>query len=94
MDTNLRILRRRCCYKRCFYYHKKSKILHRSRLGSGVTSCKVSLNSNYVETERTFFFKYPKCMRCFTSDHNRLKSIDDVVGALDKASKRLKQSAV
>lgn len=32
--------------------------------------------------------RYAKCIRCFPKNNNRLRSVDDVVGALDSALKR------
>ena len=73
-----------------YFVHKKSKIMHRARSAASVTFCKTHLNDNFKETERKIFFKYPKCMRCFVHDHNRLKTVDAVVKALDSSAKRRK----
>jgi len=73
-----------------FFVHTKSKIMHRAKSGADKATCKVLLNSNFKETERTFHFKYPKCMKCFARDHNRLKNVSDVVKTLDESAKRRK----
>jgi hypothetical protein len=73
-----------------FYVHKKSKIMHRAKLHAVTTVCKITLNAKYTETERTFHFRFPKCMRCFTKDHNRLKTVVDVVRVMDESAKRRK----
>ena len=73
-----------------FHVHKKSKIMHRARSGAQNTVCKTKLNENYTETAREINFKYPKCMRCFVRDHNRLTTVDAVVDALRDSAKRRK----
>jgi hypothetical protein len=73
-----------------YFVHKKSRIMHRARSAASVTFCKTHLNDNFKETERTIFFKYPKCMRCFVHDHNRLKTVEAVVQSLDNSAKRRK----
>ena len=73
-----------------YFVHKKSKIMHRARSAALVTFCKTQLNDNFKETERKIFVKYPKCMRCFVHDHNRLKTVEAVVQALDNSAKRRK----
>ena len=73
-----------------YFVHKKSKLMHRAKQGSNSAICKVVLNANFTETERTLVFRHPKCMRCFVRDHNRLKSVDDVVRVMDEAAKRRK----
>ena len=73
-----------------YFVHKKSKIMHRARSAASVTFCKTHLNDNFKETERKIFFKYPKCMRCFVHDHNRLKTVEAVVQSLDNSAKRRK----
>ena len=64
--------------------------MHRARSGALSTVCKTPLNENYTETARVINFKYPKCMRCFVHDHNRLTTVDAVVGALRDSAKRRK----
>ena len=70
--------------------HNKSKILHKAKVGDEFTLCKTKVSANFRELERTFHFKYPKCMRCFVKDGNRLKSSDDMAKHLDEMSKRRK----
>ena len=73
---------------RDFYRHFKSGILHSCEAGKRVAICKVSTNSNYRHMSRTMQVRYAKCIRCFPKNNNRLRSVDDVVGALDSALKR------
>ena len=74
-----------------FHVHKKSRILHKSKRGEMVAFCKTKLNQNFSEIDRVFQFKFPKCMRCFVTDNNRITSCDALVGHLDEASKRRKR---
>ena len=75
-----------------YHVHKKSKIMHSSKIGSSLATCKINLNQNFTETERTLTFKYPKCMKCFAKDHNRLRTVDDVANFMDGLSKRRRSS--
>ncbi len=73
---------------RDFYRHCKSGILHSCEVGKRVAMCKVSINANYKIMSRAVQVRYAKCIRCFPRNNNRLRSLGDVVGALDSAVKR------
>ena len=73
---------------RDFYRHFKSGILHSCPAGKSVAACKVAINSNYKLMERVMTVRYAKCIRCFPVNNSRLRSLDDMVGALDSAVKR------
>ena len=73
-----------------YHVHKKSHILHKCKRGELTTLCKTKLNRNFSECDRVIYFKYPKCMRCFVTDNNRIKSQDDLLAHFDAASKRRK----
>ena len=73
---------------RDFYRHFKSGILHSCPVGKSVAACKVAINSNYKLMERVMTVRYAKCIRCFPVNNSRLRSLDDMVGALDSAVKR------
>ena len=73
-----------------YHVHKKSHILHKCKRGELTTLCKTKLNQNFSECDRVIYFKYPKCMRCFVTDNNRIKSRDDLLAHFDAASKRRK----
>ena len=74
-----------------FYVHKKSKLLHKAKSGQSLTSCKTRLTGNFQETDRVIYFKYPKCMRCFVKDNNRVKSSEEAVAMLDEMSRKRKK---
>ena len=71
-----------------FYRHCKSGIIHSCEAGKRVALCKVHINANYKLMSRTMQVRYAKCIRCFPRNNNRLRSVSDVVGALDSALKR------
>ena len=73
-----------------FVVHKKSKILHKCQSGSETTICKTRVTANFFTTDRIVHFKYPKCMRCFVKDSNRLKTCEQLAAHLDETSKRRK----
>ena len=73
-----------------FVVHKKSKILHKCKSGSESTICKTRVTANFFTTDRVIHFKYPKCMRCFVKDSNRLKTCEQSVAHMDETSKRRK----
>ena len=56
--------------------HKKSKIMHRSKSGGQVFDCKAKLNAS---------FKYPKCLKCFRHDGDRIVSHEAAIQQLDEA---------
>ena len=76
-----------------FYRHAKSGILHACKLGETVTKCKLSMNAHFRKLGRSFTFKYPKCLRCFPKDNNRIRGVDALVSALDASVKRARNSA-
>ena len=73
---------------RDYYRHCKSGILHSCEVGKQVAICKVKINSNYKLMSRTMQVRFAKCIRCFPRNNNRLRSLGEVVGALDSAVKR------
>ena len=75
-----------------YVVHKKSKILHRKKQGAEFTFCKTRVTANFFTTERVVHFKYPKCMRCFVKDNNRLKSCSELATYMDEMSKRRKRA--
>ena len=74
----------------CFHVHRKSKILHKAKVGHQNTMCKTKLNSNFFETDRVLHFKYPKCMCWFVTDNNRITSRAGMIGHLDESAKKRK----
>ena len=68
-----------------FHVHKKSKIMHRTKSGGQVFECKAKLNANYFLAPRLLNFKYPKCLKCFPHDGNRIVSREAAIQQLDEA---------
>ena len=73
-----------------FYSHKKSGILHRLIGGASSFVCKLKPGCNHVKTASTFYFKYPKCTKCFSERHKSSSPFLDTSGFLDRASKKSK----
>ena len=62
--------------------------MHRTRAGGQVFDCKGKLNSNYFAAPRVLSFKYPKCLKCFPHDGNRIVNREDAIRQLDDALSR------
>ena len=75
-----------------FYRHRKSSIVHRAKSGSKVASCGASMNANFTELPRVFTVRWPKCLKCFPKNSNRIRSVEQLTGALDDALKRARKS--
>ena len=71
-----------------YYRHVKSGILHSCLLGAKTSACSAAMSSNFKSVSRTFHVRYPKCMKCFPKEHNRIRSRDELISALDAAQKR------
>ena len=74
---------------KCFK-HKKSAIMHKARMGCNATACGVLLTS-LQEMPEVITVRWPKCLRCFPKDPNRLKTPDDLNNALGSALKRARE---
>lgn len=75
-----------------FYRHVRSGILHCCKLGGAVSSCQVPMGKNFKIVSRVFNVRYPKCMKCFSKTHNRIRNLDGLNAALESSLKRLKNS--
>eukprot|EP00435_Cladocopium_sp_Y103_P035683 s1901_g9.t1 len=75
-----------------YYKHLKSGIVHGCKLGETVSSCKLTMSSNYRKLERKFHFKHPKCLRCFPKDCDRIRSVNQLTHSLDSFIKRARTS--
>ena len=73
-----------------FHRHVKSCIVHCCSKGSLVTNCKLKISDKYGKLDRVFRVKFPKCLKCFPKNHNRLRSIGELTSAVDGAVKRAK----
>ena len=71
-----------------FWKHRKSSIVHKVRSGSSTAACKVNLGQNFTKLPMEITFKFPKCLRCFPSDPDRIRSVHDLTAAIDGAVKR------
>ena len=76
-----------------FYRHAKSSIVHCCNQGALMSKCKLQMSSKYKRLDRVFRVKFPKCLKCFPKNHNRLRSVDAMATALDAAAKRAKRSS-
>lgn len=77
---------------RGYVVRKKSKIMHCTASNGRTTKCKAQITDNFFRTERVIKFRFPRCVRCFPKDHNRLTSYDDVINFLDDAAKKRKHA--
>ena len=57
-----------------YFRHHKSGILHSCKLNETVSKCKVSMGPNFRKLPRTFYFRYPKCIKCFPIDNGRIRN--------------------
>lgn len=75
-----------------YFRHHKSGILHSCKLNETVSKCKVSMGPNFRKLPRTFYFRYPKCIKCFPSDNGRIRNREQLTESLDQFLKRAKAS--
>lgn len=75
-----------------YYKHKKSLIMHKCVLGENSMHCKTKVRGSFAKLDSKIHFKYPKCLRCFTKDSNRIRSIVALNDALDGALSRAKKA--
>ena len=71
-----------------YHRHLKSGIVHSTARDGEVTKCKIKLSDRYRMLDRVFHVKYPKCIRCFPQNHNRLRSVSELTKAFDDIAKR------
>ena len=74
-----------------FYKHRKSSIVHRVKVGSKVAACGAALTQNLQEMPRILRVRWPKCLKCFPKDSNRLRSVSELTDAVDAALKKSKR---
>ena len=75
-----------------FFKHVKSGIVHKCKDGSRVSACKLLMSDRYKVLPRELYTKWPKCLRCFPKDHNRIRDVSELIGAVDAAHKKAKTS--
>ena len=73
-----------------FFKNKKTAIMHKVKLGCNATACGVLLTS-LQEMPEVITVRWPKCLRCFPKDANRLRTLDDLNNALGSALKRARE---
>ena len=77
-----------------FFKHVKSGIVHSRATGQLVSQCKLTMSSNYKKLERRLFVNFPKCLRCFPKDHNRIRHVGQLTKSLDTFLKAKTAKAV
>ena len=76
-----------------FYKHRKSAIMHRVKDGQKVAACGAQLTANFQLMPREIKVRWPKCLKCFPKDSNRIRTISQLTGAIDNALGRAKRQA-
>ena len=71
-----------------YYKHRKSAIVHKVKVGKDVAACGLLLSINLQQMSRKISVRWPKCLKCFPKDSNRIRSVAQLTGALDTALKR------
>ena len=74
-----------------FFKNKKSSIVHKVKRGCKASACGLSLSSNLQEMPRVLTVRWPKCIKCFPKDSNRLRNVEQMAEAIDIACKRSKR---
>ena len=74
-----------------FYKHKKSAIVHRVKSGGNTATCGAVMTKNFQMMPRILRVKWPKCLKCFPKDSNRIRNLDQLSNALDAAVHRCKK---
>ena len=57
-----------------FYKHRKSAIVHEVKSGKNVASCGAQISANLQLMPRQISVRWPKCLKCFPKDKNRIRS--------------------
>ena len=76
-----------------FFKHCKSGIVHCCKSNELTSRCKLSMGANFKKMDRKFHFKYPKCLRCFPKDSDRIRSVQQMADNLDAFLKEARSSA-
>ena len=76
-----------------FFKHCKSGIVHCCKSNELTSRCKLSMGANFKKLDRKFHFKYPKCLRCFPKDSDRIRSVQQMADNLDAFLKKARSSA-
>ena len=77
-----------------FYRHRKSGVVHRSVERSQATKCKAKLSQNFVRLGSELHMKLPKCLKRFPGDPDRVRTVEQMTGALDRALARISRPRV
>ena len=72
-----------------YFAHKKSGILHRVKCGSLAFICKLKPGMNHERVTTRFFFKYPKCSKCFAERHKGAGMAEEDSAEFSRAFKKL-----
>ena len=76
-----------------YYKHRKSAIMHRVKNGQKVAACGSQLTANFQLMPREIKVRWPKCLKCFSKDSNRIRNLSQLTGAIDNALSRAKRHA-
>ena len=74
-----------------FYKHRKSAIVHKVKCGNHIAACGVAMSSNLVKMPRVLSVRWPKCLKCFPKDSNRIRNVDQLGDAIESARQRAKR---
>ena len=73
-----------------YFAHKKSGVMHRVKSGSRAFNCKLQPGKNHEKVALRFFFKYPKCSKCFAERHKGAGLAEDDSAEFNRAFKKMK----
>ena len=76
-----------------FYKHRKSAIMHKVKEGQKVAACGAQMSANFQQLAQRITVRWPKCLKCFPKDSNRIRNISQLTGALDIALGNAKRKA-
>ena len=76
-----------------YYKHKKSAIVHKVKVGQKVAACGAQLTVNLQQMAKRITVRWPKCLKCFPKDGNRIRNLSQLTGALDAAVSKARRQA-
>jgi len=76
-----------------YYKHRKSAIMHKVTAGQKVAACGAQMSANFQQLTQRLTVRWPKCLKCFPRDSNRIRNLSQLNGALDAALDKAKRKA-
>jgi hypothetical protein len=76
-----------------YYKHRKSAIVHKVTAGQKVAACGAQMSANFQQLTQRLTVRWPKCLKCFPKDSNRIRNLSQLNGALDAALDKAKRKA-